>query len=363
MMLGDRKATLLNYIAFHVNQNREHKRNKFLKDGRYWWFHSLPQFYASFPFWSERTIQKMLGELKEEGFLLCESVSRRSALWYSVEGKAIDKMDEAGVEALIARQTKVWDDASVANPASLDARVAVSASLEPLRVAIPATLRVADSADLKKRTKEREITREERDPAPPAGSRGKFPADDSDPQEVLLKDPPRTAPLPPGRRAADIDVSKTNEAALRRSLTKARSSTGISGLEGVWKGYVSMYHDVVTNVGAKEKAMLKTLRISCDKNSPKIDVPDFLEYTVANWSTLRQKMHWAKDLPEYPTVAKICTLFGVGLREHYLKQKMNGGTHGKKVTVFTSVEQIPANHPQYEILKHIVETTGRATTT
>lgn len=63
-------------------------RSVHLRDGRRWTYETLSEWGRQFPFWSERTIRRVLEDLEIEGFILKACLSedlRDRTLWYSLD--------------------------------------------------------------------------------------------------------------------------------------------------------------------------------------------------------------------------------------------------------------------------------------
>jgi len=72
-LYGINEAVLLNNIAFWVDKNKANKYNCF--EGRYWTFNSAKAYSELFPYMSDRTIQRVLKHLVDEGLIMTGNFS------------------------------------------------------------------------------------------------------------------------------------------------------------------------------------------------------------------------------------------------------------------------------------------------
>ena len=90
---GVNEAILLNHLYFWVIKNEGNSQNFFV--GRYWTYNSAKAFKKVFPFWSERTIQRIIKSLVDEGLVLVGNFNndpRNRTNYYTLSDKGIGVM-------------------------------------------------------------------------------------------------------------------------------------------------------------------------------------------------------------------------------------------------------------------------------
>lgn len=87
---GVDEATFLAYVYFWTKTNKANEVNFY--DGRYWTYNTQKAFVELFPFWSRRTIQRILKNCEEAGLLLVGNYNAKTTdqtRWYALSDDAI----------------------------------------------------------------------------------------------------------------------------------------------------------------------------------------------------------------------------------------------------------------------------------
>ena len=91
--VGLNEAIVLQQVHYWVNLNTKNKRN--LNAGYYWTYNTYLDWQAQFPFWSDRTIRRIINGLEEKGYLVSDNHNKvrvDRTKWYRI---AYDKLDTA----------------------------------------------------------------------------------------------------------------------------------------------------------------------------------------------------------------------------------------------------------------------------
>lgn len=91
--LGLHEAIVLQQIHYWVQHNT--KLGKHYHDGRCWTYNTYEQWQEQFPWWSRRTIQRIISDLRGAGLVLCGNYNRHKydrTLWYTIDYDAFYKM-------------------------------------------------------------------------------------------------------------------------------------------------------------------------------------------------------------------------------------------------------------------------------
>lgn len=95
--MGLNDAIVLQQIHFLCDMNRRQHRDSHFKDGRWWCFNTVEQWSQVFPWWSEKTIKRVLYRLRDAGILLAEKHHESAwnhTLWYSINYSEINRFLE-----------------------------------------------------------------------------------------------------------------------------------------------------------------------------------------------------------------------------------------------------------------------------
>ena len=69
------------------------------RDGRLWIYNSVKEWQAQFPFWSEKSIRRIIDSLREKGLLLTANYNKLPmdrTLWYSIDYDKLSTYDQMG---------------------------------------------------------------------------------------------------------------------------------------------------------------------------------------------------------------------------------------------------------------------------
>jgi hypothetical protein len=95
--LGDRGALFVQQVYYWCEYHRRARTANHYQEGHWWTYNTVQGWREQFPFWSERTIRRIIHRLEEKGVLLVGNYNRARydrTLWYAV--------DVGRVEALVA---------------------------------------------------------------------------------------------------------------------------------------------------------------------------------------------------------------------------------------------------------------------
>lgn len=84
--IGLHEAIILQQVHYWVVINAAAKKNE--RDGHYWTFNSYPEWRRQFPFWSTRTIQRLIRSLEERGLLISGNYNKLGidrTKWYRID--------------------------------------------------------------------------------------------------------------------------------------------------------------------------------------------------------------------------------------------------------------------------------------
>ena len=108
--IGLNEAIVLQQIEYWLNRSTN------LVDDRLWTYHTIPEWKAQFPFWSEDTVKRTLKSLRDQGLVIARTISDSSwdrTLWYTID---YDKLNE--IACISAKSA----DASGENAQSIGAK-------------------------------------------------------------------------------------------------------------------------------------------------------------------------------------------------------------------------------------------------
>lgn len=328
MMLGEKGATLVQQVHYHsVWKESVHGTRE--------WRSTLKEWKDTFPYWSEMTLRRVLKDCRDKGVLRVRKTvsSKGTAYWYSLDYDVLDRLGEEGEQrytATVARRAHVEEDE--ATP-SCSKRT-------------PPPVQIEQNPLIKKN----------RTP---------------DQNEHLLVDlsttPESTTPTTPrgARLGSSAEAVAEKRSAIRsrhRASVRARFEKNHSGqsVESYWEMLSTEYFGKkgYSAFSAADRKNAKTQMVQWAEKAD-IHLLDFLEWCIKHWTVLRdERMPWA-NLSERPSFRSVYSL-----RDRFLEQysKNGGGAEEEETarTVYTTVNQIPKNHPQYTQLKILVERLGRA---
>lgn len=104
--IGLNEAIVLQQIHYWLVNNEDKKSPDHYRDGRWWTFNTLDEWQRDFPFWSTRTIQRVLDSLRRMGLVLTGCYNKSGydkTLWYTIDYIEVDKLS-------ISSSQVVYDD-------------------------------------------------------------------------------------------------------------------------------------------------------------------------------------------------------------------------------------------------------------
>ena len=84
-VIGLNEAIVLNQIHYWIEKNRQQGLN--LNDGRTWVFQTYKEWNEQFPFWSERTLERIFRSLEKSGYIIASCYNKRKydrTKWYTI---------------------------------------------------------------------------------------------------------------------------------------------------------------------------------------------------------------------------------------------------------------------------------------
>lgn len=91
VVIGLNEAIVLQQLHYWLD------RSKHEHDGRRWIYNNLAEWQAQFPFWSEKTLQRIMHSLVEQGLVLVHKFNEKNwdrTNWYSIEYDALLKLED-----------------------------------------------------------------------------------------------------------------------------------------------------------------------------------------------------------------------------------------------------------------------------
>lgn len=319
LVLGSSTAALLiNQIHYHIEW-RDREGFKLIED-RQWWRSSMSEWVKEFPDLSESTIRREIKDCYQKGVILIRR--ERSALgiesvWYSLDYEKISELAKASPSVNLTSPP----------PCQTDGHPPVKLTGTPCQT----------DRHLKEHSTKAKSSQIAEDPEAQSAS-----------GTVKKKD----------------TLEERQEKARRQNFEKFKErfekSGSVASVEKLWefitveergrKGFVPF----TPMTRKKTKPLIKF----CEDAG--IDLPEFINWCVLNWDSLRDfRMTWAKLGPN-PNYQTICDL-----RDRFLEQmRKNGGgdkegkTSGRTVT---SIDQVPKDHPHFESIRKVLERGGKVT--
>jgi len=318
---GVNGALFLQQLHFRIRGTRKAKS---MQEGRYWYFCTLEEWVnEDFPFWCQRTIQRIIDKLKEDGILIVgnfNKMSRDRTHWYTIDYARMWKI-ESGRE-----RKSVPSGQSVHIPSGQSVQTTCGQSVQTIT--------------LRKNTTDPEKTQ-----APPSA-------------------PPATSIT-----SADLaivvkkDTTIAQKKKLERKFDTRETPPSVPDLEVYWRTLMTMY-DYRQNLtfGKQELGNLRTLRKEVEGTG--VQIQHFLEYCIANWKILRAKITWEnKEKSKLGEAPSFRTIFFC--RHDILEiMQQNGGAkrEEKKTRTYTRPEDLPAMLPaRYDQLADLIRKVGSVT--
>lgn len=92
--VGVNGAIILNHLHYWVKKNADNEMN--YHDGYYWTYNSIAAYKKQFPFWSERTIYRLLRELEVNGYVKTGNYNQSEydrTKWYTLTEKSVKLLE------------------------------------------------------------------------------------------------------------------------------------------------------------------------------------------------------------------------------------------------------------------------------
>lgn len=318
---GVNGALFLQQLHFRIRGTRKAKS---MQEGRYWYFCTLEEWVTEdFPFWCQRTIQRIIDKLKEDGILIVgnfNKMSRDRTHWYSIDYARMWKLENTGA------RKQVPSGQSVHIPSGQSVQTTCGQSVQTIT--------------LRKKT-----TDLEKEMPPPLA-----PASPSKPSAIDFA------------ITAKPDSSQSHYTKLKRKFETKETPPSVQDLETYWRSILSMYdyHRHMT-LTVQDHGMMKSLRKEIEGAGVKIHV--FLEYCIANWKRLQAKITWENGKTKMGDSPQFKAIF---FNRHDILEilRQNGGAkkEEKKTRTFTRVEDLPAMHPaRREQMADMIQKLGSVT--
>ena len=97
-LIGLNEAIVLQQVHYWLEINR--KTNSNYKDGYYWAYNTYEQWQEQFPFWSKRTIRRIINNLEKMGLLISASYNKLGidrTKWYRIDYKKLDELNSISI--------------------------------------------------------------------------------------------------------------------------------------------------------------------------------------------------------------------------------------------------------------------------
>lgn len=138
----------------------------------------------------------------------------------------------------------------------------------------------------------------------------------------------------------------------------------VMAVEDYWRILLpeSGYKRMALSFTAAERGMIRLL-ISKFTNGDEKKLKSFLEFCVRRWKQLRPKITWEpggkrSKLAEIPNFKEI--YYSKEELFHYFENEKEVTPHRESAKVYTHIDQVPKNHPQYALLKSVIKHSGKA---
>jgi hypothetical protein len=317
MVLGDRAATFIQQVHYRTAWKDK-------KYGTTEWRSSLSEWNRTFPFWSVDTIKRIITDCKEKQVLITrkEKTYQGVAIWFSLDYDVLDRIGDEG--------QKMLDDLG-ASAKCTDPEVQIAHDPQCKMHFTP----VQNAQHLlKQSTKALSTTDKSSEASPSLSTKQKM--------DEKFK-----------RNRIDHVSSFRKRFDANHSSTAVIDFWKVISIEHFGKeGYMPIVKDT------KVMRIIKSQFVPwCEEAG--VHTLEFLEWCISHWVELRDtRIKWPK-LSTHPTFMEI-----YNHRDTFLSQYRRNGGSENAVTgnVYTSVDQIPKEHPLHAQLKRLVEKTGRAET-
>lgn len=99
--IGLSEAIILQQVHYWIEINKKKKLNYF--EGRYWTFNSIKEWNKFFPFFGEKTVRRVFGELEKKGILLTGNFNKLRmdrTKWYTIDYEKLSEYINNNLDSL-----------------------------------------------------------------------------------------------------------------------------------------------------------------------------------------------------------------------------------------------------------------------
>lgn len=344
--VGLHGAVVLRYIDNWLQFKEKKSDHHTFKQGRWWLYYTLDELVENVPITSKASLRRVLEELREGGYLIAKDLNKQSTdrtLWYTVD---YDKQ----VRVFVPQK---------------EGANAQGEQMQMLRVSSSDMLRESNSIPCRYK---QQVSTERIDPSdrPGDGPEARpLPGTSSPPTSKEMMQVEKDQ----GRKENPVSAAKAKIVAfsLSKGRERVQKAATVANAIAFWKSLLAAY-EVTSHISLtkKETGMMKSLvKWLTDTDIP---VHEFLEWVVVNWKANRAKLTWPGQpgrfrLAEQPFFQEV--MFNKEDLVRLWERRGQQDSQGRKDerVVYTSIDQIPPDHPQYAKLKVQIETLGKAVTT
>lgn len=109
VLIGLNEALVLQQLHYWL------KKSKHEHDGRTWVYNTLGEWQAQFPFWTERTLQRIVASLVDKKLIVVHRFNQANwdrTNWYSIEYEAVQNLVEKSEQVALLCNQKRYSIAS-----------------------------------------------------------------------------------------------------------------------------------------------------------------------------------------------------------------------------------------------------------
>lgn len=95
-------AIIIEHLYFWIQKNKVNDKNFY--DGRYWTYNSKKAFTDIFPYWTERQLERIIGNLKKDGAILTgnyNKVAYDRTTWYALDDSIISFYENGKIDSTV----------------------------------------------------------------------------------------------------------------------------------------------------------------------------------------------------------------------------------------------------------------------
>lgn len=99
---GVEGAIIIEHLYFWIQKNKVNDKN--FHDGRYWTYNSKKAFTEIFPYWTERQLERIIGNLKKDGAILTgnyNKVAYDRTTWYALDDSIISFYENGKIDSTV----------------------------------------------------------------------------------------------------------------------------------------------------------------------------------------------------------------------------------------------------------------------